>query len=228
MVKLSGPRVKIVRRLGLLPGLTKKMIKHRLKSPGQHGKNLIVKSKRSSLSDDYKERLREKQKLRFNYGVTEKQLYAYYQTSKKEKGSTGLNLLQLLESRLDCLVFRLGFASTIPFARQLVSHGHIMVNDIVVNVPGFICKKFDVISVKDIDRIKFLVNENLQKEEEKRRLMEKRIKRIKIKHLRLKTLLPKHLSVTPSELQGQYIRFIRRNDTSIKVKDLKVVEFYSR
>ena len=142
MVRYRGPRVKIIRRLGLLPGLTKKSSKNRTKTPGQHGKIVFAKtSSRSSLSDDYRERLFEKQKLRFNYGVTEKQLIAYYKEAKRLPGATGTLLLQLLESRLDCVIYRLGFASTIPAARQIVSHGHVLVNNKKIDVAGFICKK---------------------------------------------------------------------------------------
>ena len=82
MVRYTGPRVRIIRRLGLLPGLTRKNAKNRTKTPGQHGKLVFAKTKRSSLSDDYKERLLEKQKLRFNYGVTEKQLVGYFKEAK--------------------------------------------------------------------------------------------------------------------------------------------------
>ncbi len=228
MVKNIGPKLKIIRRLGLLPGLTRKIVKNRLKSPGQHGRPLMTKSRRSSLSDDYKERLIEKQKLRFNYGITEKQLQSYYKASKKEKGSTGVNLLQLLESRLDCLIFRLGFAPTIPSARQLINHGHILVNGKLVTIPSFICSKTDILSSKDNDRAKKLIKENLEKEEERRKLIEKRMRKINLKTLRFKNLLPKHLSLDINSLSGQYSKVIRRNDILVKVKDLKVVEYYSR
>ncbi len=228
MVRYTGPRLKIIRRLGLLPGLTQKELKNRIKTPGQHGKILMAKSRRSSLSDDYKERLIEKQKLRFNYGVTEKQLQAYYKEAKKRKGSTGSILLQLLESRLDCLVFRLGFAPSIPSARQLVNHGHITVNNKIVSIPSFICFKNDIISVKKSEKSKKLITENLQKEEEKRKLIEKRMKRVNLKVSRFKNLLPKHLHLNIENLQGEFIKQIKRNDILVKVKDLKVVEYYSR
>jgi len=91
MVRYTGPRIRIIRRLGLLPGLTRKTTKNRTKSPGQHGKLVFTKTKRSSLSDDYKDRLLEKQKLRFNYGVTEKQLVSYYKQAKKYKRFNGNN-----------------------------------------------------------------------------------------------------------------------------------------
>ena len=111
-----------------MPGLTRKNVKNRTKTPGQHGQVVFAKSKRSSLSDDYKDRLLEKQKLRFNYGVTEKQLVAYYKEAKRRSGSTGSLLLEILEARLDCVIYRLGFAPTIPAARQIINHGHVNVN----------------------------------------------------------------------------------------------------
>ncbi len=229
---LKSPRLKIIRRLGLLPGLSQKLVKHRLRSPGQHGKIIRSKSRRSSLSGDYKERLIEKQKLRFNYGITEKQLQAYYKEAKKSKGSTGLNLLRLLESRLDCVTFRLGFAATIPAARQLINHGHICVNNQLVSIPSFICSKHDIISIKIKERSQNLVKEILQKAEEKRKTIEKRIKVINLKgSLKksfFKSLLPRHLSLNIETLKGEYIRMIKRSDILIKVKDLKVVEYYSR
>jgi small subunit ribosomal protein S4 len=90
MVRYTGPKIRIIRRLGLLPGLTRKNAKIRTKTPGQHGKVLFKKSKRGLLSNDYRERLIEKQKLRFNYGVTEKQLISYYKKAKKKVGATGV------------------------------------------------------------------------------------------------------------------------------------------
>lgn len=232
MSVLRSPRLKIIRRLGLLPGLSQKLVKHRLRSPGQHGKIIRSKSRRSSLSGDYKERLIEKQKLRFNYGITEKQLQAYYEEAKKSKGSTGLNLLRLLESRLDCVVFRLGFASTIPAARQLVNHGHICVNNKLISIPSFICSKQDIITIKSKERSQNLVREILQKAEEKRKMIQKRIKIINLKgslkKSSFKALLPKHLFLDIQNLKGEYVKIIKRADILIKVKDLKVVEYYSK
>ena len=91
----------------------------------------------------------EKQKLRFNYGVTEKQLVAYYNEAKRRNGSTGSLLLEILEARLDCVVYRLGFASTIPAARQIINHGHVLVNNRLVDIASFVCKKGDLISIRD-------------------------------------------------------------------------------
>ncbi|MEM7770254.1 MAG: 30S ribosomal protein S4, partial [Cyanobacteria bacterium P01_A01_bin.37] len=117
MSRYRGPRLRIVRRLGELPGLTRKAAK-RAYPPGQHGQ---ARRKRS----EYAIRLEEKQKLRFNYGLTERQLLRYVKKARRAQGSTGQVVLQLLEMRLDNTIFRLGMAPTIPGARQLVNHGHI-------------------------------------------------------------------------------------------------------
>jgi small subunit ribosomal protein S4 len=228
MVKYIGPKVKITRRLGLLKGLTNKTAKTKTKTPGQHGKKLFTKTKRTSLSDDYKQRLIEKQKLRFNYGVTEKQLVSYYQQAKRKKGSTGTLLLELLESRLDCIVYRLGFAPTIPSARQIINHGHLVVNNRPVTIPSFLCQTGDVISVKPTERAKKLVSENFVSTQQKRKLIQKRMKKINFKKFRSKTLLPSHLEVDEEKIQGKVLFAVNRGDVLIKINELKVVEYYSR
>merc|ERR1712127_123100 len=106
---------------------------------------------------EYAIRLEEKQKLRFNYGVTEKQLLRYVRDARRIKGSTGEALLQLLEMRLDNIVFRLGMAPTIPAARQVVNHGHICVNGKRVSIASYQCQTGDVISVRNNPRSKQLV-----------------------------------------------------------------------
>ncbi len=126
MSRYRGPRLRIVRRLGDLPGLTRKNAK-RAYPPGQHGQ---ARKKRS----EYAIRLEEKQKLRFNYGLSERQMLRYVLKARRTTGSTGQILLELLEMRLDNTVFRMGMAPTIPGARQLVNHGHITVNGRPVNV----------------------------------------------------------------------------------------------
>jgi small subunit ribosomal protein S4 len=228
MVRYTGPKLRIIRRLGLLPGLTQKSVKNRIKSPGQHGKIIIVKTKRSSLSDDYKERLIEKQKIRFNYGITEKQLVAYYKESKRQKGATGSILLSLLESRLDCIVFRLGFAPSIPAARQIINHGHILVNKQLVSIPSFQCYSGDIINAKKTEKAKKLISQNVEKEEEKRKLIEKRLKRVNFKRSRFRRLLPRHLFLDTENLEGKVLSKIKRSDVLLRVKDLKVIEYYSR
>lgn len=230
MVRYTGPRIRVIRRLGLLPGLTRKNVKNRTKTPGQHGKIIFTKTKRSSLSDDYKERLFEKQKLRFNYGVTEKQLVGYYKEAKRRSGSTGTILLELLEARLDCVIYRLGFAPTIPAARQLVNHGHILVNDKLINIPSFICEKNDIISVKDRDHSKNLILKNFETQQEKRKLIQRRMKRVNLTKSRFNSLLPNHLEIMAEndKLIGKFISPVKRKDVLLRINELKVVEYYSR
>ena len=228
MSRYIGPRLRIIRRLGLLPGLTRKGTKNRIKTPGQHGKLIFTKSKRSSLSDDYRERLLEKQKLRFNYGITEKQLVAYYHEAKRLKGSTGTLLLELLESRLDCILYRLGFASTIPAARQLVNHGHILINNKSVTIPSFLCRPNDIISVKEKETSTKLIADNFETQQQRRKLIQRRMKRINLTKSRFHSLLPKHLEITTEPLKGKVISAVKRKDVLVKINELKVVEYYSR
>lgn len=132
-----------MRALGLnLPGLSAKTIDKRPHPPGQHGPR---SRRKASL---YGARLREKQKLRFHYGVTERQLRAIAATAARGKGPAGTLLAQLLERRLDNIVFRAGFARTIPAARQLVSHGHVTVNGRVVDVASTRVRRGDLVSVR--------------------------------------------------------------------------------
>jgi small subunit ribosomal protein S4 len=228
MARYTGPKIRIIRRLGLLPGLTRKNIKNRLTTPGQHGKPIFTKTKRSSLSDDYRERLFEKQKLRFNYGITEKQLVSYYHQAKKEIGSTGNLLLELLEARLDCVIYRFGFAPTIPSARQIVNHGHIFVNGKLVNIPSFICQKGDVITVKEKLPSKTLIGNNFVVQQQKRTLIQRRMKRVNLTQSRFHSLLPAHLQVDSEGLIGKFLFPVKRKDVLVRINELKVVEYYSR
>jgi len=232
MVRYIGPRLRIVRRLGVLPGLTHKSSKLRKSSPGQHGKRFFIRSKRLSLSGDFRDRLFEKQKLRFNYGVTEKQLVSYYDRAKKSKSSTGSILLQLLESRLDCILYRLGFAPTIPAARQLITHRHILVNGKLVNIPSFLCCKDDTICAKENIKSKKIIFGNFEVQQQKRNLILRRIKQtklrsIKTKHI-FKSLLPTHLKVDEKTLEGKFLFPAKRKSIGVRINELKVIEYYSR
>lgn len=143
MSRYTGPRVKVMRALGTdLPGLSRKKIERRPFPPGQHGQA------RRKLSE-YGLRLMEKQKLRMNYGVTERQLLGLMVEAHSGKGNTGERLLEFLERRLDNVVFRANFARTIPGARQLVLHGHILVNGKAVNIPSYRIRKDDVVEVRE-------------------------------------------------------------------------------
>lgn len=144
MSRYTGPRLKIARRLGqYLPGLSRKAAKTRQNPPGQHGAN------RGRKRSDYCIRLEEKQKVRFNYGLSERQLRRFFAKANKMKGDTGHNLLQLLESRLDSVLFRAGFAPTIPAARQMIAHGHVLVNGRRVDVASFVLKPGHTITLDD-------------------------------------------------------------------------------
>ena len=154
MARYTGAKLRITRRLGDLPGLTSKKSKSSQR-PGQHG------ATQKKLTQ-YAIRLEEKQKLRFNYGISEKQLMNYIRQAKKIKGATGSILLQLLEMRLDNIVFRLGMAPTIGAARQLVGHKHIMINNSCVSIPSYQCQPGDVLGIKDSTASKNLVSKNLE------------------------------------------------------------------
>jgi small subunit ribosomal protein S4 len=160
MARYLGPRLRITRRLGHLSGLTRKkptfkplnpsnpLGPRKIIPPGQHGRNKSFKKKPyESCEYDYLIRLKLKQRLRFHYGLTERQLVRYVQQAKKIKGSTGRVLLGLLEMRLDNIVFRLHMAPTIKAARQLINHGHILVNKRKVTIPSYQCEPKDVITV---------------------------------------------------------------------------------
>ncbi len=200
MARYTGPRLRIVRRLGDLPGLTRKNARREY-PPGQHGQN---RRKRS----EYGIRLEEKQKLRYNYGVSEKQLVRYVKKARSATASTGLMLLQLLEMRLDNTVFRLGMAPTIPGARQLVNHGHITVNGKRVDIASYHCKPGDVIAVKNSDRSRDIVKFNLLNPG--------------------LANLPNHLEFNKDTLTGKVNGIIEREWIALNVNELLVVEYYSR
>lgn len=201
MSRYRGPRLRIVRRLGNLPGFTKKSSK-KLLTPGQHGSSPSKKLSQFSI------RLREKQKLRFHYGITERQLINYIRKAKKKKGSMGKLLLTLLEMRLDNIVFRLGFAPTIVAARQLVSHGHILVNNKLVNIPSFSCRPKDCLKVNISSVSKDLIRKNIES----------------IDCL----LIPQHLLLDKESLEAKILSSVNRKSISLIINELLVVEFYSR
>jgi small subunit ribosomal protein S4 len=131
--RYTGPRIKVLRALGVdLPGLSRKSMSARPQPPGQHGARKAVSGRHS----EYGLQLMEKQKLRFNYGLSERQLRRVVRAAKQQRGQTGGKIVEFLERRLDNLVFRAGFAPTIPAARQLVNHGHIRLNGRRVTVPS--------------------------------------------------------------------------------------------
>jgi small subunit ribosomal protein S4 len=200
MARYRGPRLRIVRRLGDLPGLTRKSPR-KAYPPGQHGQ---ARRKRS----EYAVRLEEKQKLRYNYGVSERQLLRYVRKARRASGSTGQVLLQLLEMRLDNTIFRLGMAPTIPAARQLVSHGHVTVNGHRVNIPSYQCRPGEVIGIRNTERSRELVKANLQ-------------------YPGLANV-PSHLELDKEQLTAKVNSVIEREWVALQVNELLVVEYYSR
>jgi len=153
MGRYTGPVCRLCRREGMklfLKGercyTDKCAFERRPYPPGQHGPTARVKF------SDYGLRLREKQKVKRIYGVSERQFKRYFEMAERQKGNTGVNLLVLLERRLDNVVYRLGFASTRRDARQLVSHGHIMVNGRIIDIPSYLVKVGDVVEVKPSSR----------------------------------------------------------------------------
>nr|WIA47450.1 ribosomal protein S4 [Campylopus pyriformis] len=200
MSRYRGPRVKIIRRLGTLPGLTNKT--SQLKS------NSITQSTSNKKISQYRIRLEEKQKLRFHYGITERQLLNYVRIARKAKGSTGQVLLQLLEMRLDNIIFRLGMAPTIPGARQLVNHRHVLVNNYIVNIPSYRCKPQDFITIKNRQKSQSIIAKNLEFSQ--------------------KDKVPNHLTFNSLEKKGLVNQILTHESIGLNINELLVVEYYSR
>nr|QCI08721.1 ribosomal protein S4 [Sphondylothamnion multifidum] len=200
MSRYRGPRLRITRKLGDLPGLTRKKSNKNIPA-GEHGQQ-------SRKPSEYSLRLEEKQKLRFNYGVNEKQLLNTIKRAKKVQGSTGIVLLQMLEMRLDNTIFRLGLAPTIPAARQLVNHGHILVNKSVISICSYQCRPGDIIEIKN---------------------KESSIKLIQT-YINFPGLanMPNHLELNKETLTGKVNGIIEREWVALQMNELLVVEYYSR
>jgi len=204
MSRYRGPKLRISRRLGTLPGLTTKK-SNKINRPGKDGNANADTGKKLT---EYGVRLEEKQKLKFNYGLTESQLYRYVKEARRRKGVTGLILLQLLEMRLDTICFTLGFAKSIAEARQLVNHGHITINNKVVNIPSFQCRLNDVIGIKDKSTSKNLVEKNIKNNQAGE--------------------IPSHLKFDNSKLEATILDYCNRNDIPLQLDELLVIEYYSR
>jgi small subunit ribosomal protein S4 len=157
MARYTGPREKIARRFGIALFGPSKALETRNFPPGQHG----ARNTRRKLSE-YGTALLEKQKLRFQYGVLEKQFRRFFAEAQRRKGVTGENLLQLLEMRLDNIVYRMGFANTRFASRQLVSHRHITVNGKIVNIASYQVKAGDKVGVKDNPKSQQLIGRFLE------------------------------------------------------------------
>lgn len=198
MARYTGPRHKLARRLGISLDGTGKDIKRNF-PPGQHGQS------RRKLSE-YGVQLQEKQKLRHMFGVNEKQFRRTFEQASKMSGVLGENFMKLLESRLDNVVYRMGFAPTRPAARQLVNHGHFLVNGKRVDIPSYRVQPGDVITLREKSRNLSLVKESLE----------------------ARNFLPNYITFNDSALEGTFTRLPDREEMPAEINEVLIVEFYSR
>jgi small subunit ribosomal protein S4 len=202
MARYTGPRVRISRRFGLPIFGPSKYLERRNYGPGVHG----PKSRRKTT--DYGLGLIEKQKLRYYYGLLERQFRGVYEKALRRRGVTGEQMLQILETRLDNVVYHLGFANTRAAARQMVSHGHITVNGRKVNVPSFSVKVNDAVVVKHSNVSRQLATKNLE--------------------MATSRVVPDWLSLNKEEFKGTIMRIPTRDEIQPIANEQAVVEFYSR
>ena len=208
MAKYIGPKCKLMRREGADLSLksSRRAVDTKCKidnPPGMHGAGT-----RKPRQSDYGLQLREKQKLRRIYGVLERQFRNYYKNASRLKGSTGENLLQLLETRLDNVVYRMGFGSTRAEARQLVNHKSIMVNGSIVNIPSYVVTADDVVSVREKSRKQARIAESMALAEQ--------------------VGLPDWLEVTQAKFEGVFKAVPERSDLPPDINEQLVVELYSK
>lgn len=201
MSRYTGPKFKLSRRLGISLSGTGKELAKRPFPPGQHGQA----SQRKKVSG-YGLQLAEKQKLRHMYGVNEKQFRNLFDKASKLKGISGENFMFLLESRLDNLVYRLGFANSRAGARQLVAHGHITVNGKKVDIASYQVQTGDVIGLRERSRSLKSVKEAMEGRHH----------------------LPTYLEFNDQAIEGKYIRLPERSELSSDIDEKQIVEFYSR
>jgi small subunit ribosomal protein S4 len=202
MARYTGPRTRISRRFGVPMFGPDKYLERRNYGPGVHG----PKSRRKHT--DYGLGLIEKQKLRYFYGLMEKQFRGVYEKALKRRGVTGEQMLQILETRLDNIVYHLGFATTRAAARQMVGHGHIKVNGRKVSIPSYAVKVNDVIEAKDNNVSKQLATKNME--------------------LSTSRTVPEWLSLDKAAFKGTLVRVPTRAEIQPIANEQAVVEFYSR
>ena len=203
MARYTGPKTKVSRRYGVLIEGSPKAFERKNYPPGVHG----PKGSRRKLTE-YALALAEKQKLRHQYGVLERQFRRYFQRALTKRGVTGETLLQLLETRLDNIVYRLGFSKTLRGARQLVAHGHVRVNGRKVNIASMNLKSGDKVAIKEKANSKRLVQKGLE--------------------LTQIVTVPDWLLVDRENLSGEMVRVPSRQDINPIVNEQLVVELYSR
>lgn len=200
MSKYTGPIYKKARRVGFSVLETGVELAKKPTIPGQHG------GKRGKKLSNYGVQLQEKQKVRFMYGLSEKQFKRTFDEAGKMKGVHGEDLLKLLESRLDNIVYRIGFATTRRGARQLVNHGHITVNGNKVNIPSYKVKPGDVIAVKESDKDLKIVRSSLE-------ALKNRVE---------------FITFDENKLAGTFVRYPERSELNAEINESLIVEFYNR
>ena len=200
MSRYTGPQYKKSRRLGFSTLENGKELARRPYAPGMHGTG------RRKKVNEYGIQLQEKQKVRFMYGLNEKQFRRTFDRASKMKGITGENFLKLLESRLDNIVYRMGLSTTRRGARQIVNHGHILVNGVKVDIPSYTCKPGDVISVKENSKEHKAILNTIE--------------------LNIKT--PAFVEFDNKKLTGTYLRLPERNELNADINESLIVEFYNR
>ena len=200
MSRYTGPSYKKARRTGFSLLENGKELARKPYGPGAHGQD------RKRRPSTYSTQLKEKQKVRFMYGLNEKQFVKTYKEAGKLQGIHGENLLKLLESRLDNLVYRLGFATTRRASRQLVNHGHITVNGKKVDIPSYRCKPGDIISLKEQSKDHKAVKEALSKV----------LKRVEF------------ITFDEKKLTGTFVRLPERSELNPEINESLIVEYYNR
>ena len=200
MARYTGPINRKSRRLGFSILENGTELAKRPYAPGQHGQ------KKAGKLSNYGVQLQEKQKVRLMYGVNEKQFRITFEDAGKMKGVHGENFLKLLESRLDNLVYRIGFATTRRGARQLVNHGHVTVNGKKVDIPSYRCKAGDVISIKESDRDLAIVKSSLE-------ALKNRVD---------------FVSYDEAKMAGTFVRYPERSELNNEINESLIVEFYNR
>lgn len=203
MARYTGPRVRISRRFGLPLFGPSKYLERRNYGPGVHG----PKSRRGKVTE-YGLGLIEKQKLRYYYGLMERQFRGVYEKARRRRGVTGEQMLQILETRLDNVVYHLGFANTRPAARQMVNHGHIKVNGRKASIASYALRVNDVIEVKASNVARQLASKNLEAANSR--------------------AVPDWLSLNKEALKGVVMRIPTRDEIQPIANEQAVVEFYSR
>ena len=200
MSRYTKSSYRISRRLGFSTLETGEELAKKPFAPGAHG------SKRAKKLSNYGVQLQEKQKVRFMYGLNEKQFRKTFEDAGKMKGVHGENLFKLLESRLDNLVYRIGFSTTRRGARQLVNHGHITVNGKKVDIPSYRCKPGDVIAIKESDKELSIVKSSLE-------ALSKRVE---------------FLTYDESKMAATFVRYPERSELNGEINESLIVEYYNR